>query len=123
MMAGHSEDEEYILKRIAYNIDILQFVNKKLLHDKEFMTKVVEINGFALKYGALEIKDNKEIVMIALKNSDGFALKYASKRLRADREVVYKGITKWRSALQYASKELRDERNKIIDDYYRKHDI
>ena len=118
---GHTRDKEYILNYIQYNIEILEFIDKELLKDTNFVEKILMINGLALKYMTEEIKANKRLVIIALKNSAGFALKYASENLKADREVVKEAIKKWRSPLKYASFELQQEFNQIINDYYKKH--
>ena len=122
-MKEHFADEEYILTRIWNDFEIVEFISPELLKNKKFMTKVVQINGMALQYALKELRDDKQFVMMAVQNSSGFALKYASKRLRADREIVYEAVKRWKSPLKYASQELQDEINKIIDDYYSKHDI
>lgn len=122
-MKEHFADEEYILTRIWNDFEIVELISPELLTNKEFMTKVVRINGMALQYASKELRDNRQFVMTAVQNSSGFALKYASKRLRADREIVYEAVKRWKSPLKYASQDLQDEINKIIDDYYSKHDI
>lgn len=122
MVKSTPNDKETILIAIGYP-KILKFIDKSLFEDREFMKELITKNGFALQYMPEEFKDDKEIVLIALRESAGFALKYASKRLRADREVVYQAVKKYIRPLDYASKELQDEINKIQDEYYIKHKV
>ena len=111
------------MKKAKYNIDILKYADKQLLSDTEFMPKIIEINGLAIQYANTDLRDDKDLVLRAIHTSAGFALKYASKRLRADEEIIIEAIKRYRGPLKYASKELRDKYNKIIDDYYKKHQI
>lgn len=122
-MKEHSKDKNYILNQVVHDFEMVEFIDSQLLQDREFMMKVLQINGMTLQYVSKELKNDKLLVMTAVKNSSGFALKYASKKLRADREIVYEAVKHWRSPLKYASKELQDEINRIIDDYYSKHEI
>lgn len=122
MIKERPKDKELILTGIGYP-KILKFIDNSLFEDREFMKQLISENGFALQYMTKELKDDKEIVLIALRESAGFALKYASKRLQADREVVYQAVKKYRKPLEYASQELQDEINKKIDDYYSKYKI
>lgn len=93
-----NSDNNTILNYAKYNIDFVEYIDKERFKDDKFLKKLLNLNGLALQYLPQELRNNKEIVIIALKHSDGFALKYASK-------------------------ELQDEFNKIIDDYYKKHKV
>ena len=120
---GKTGNREFILNFVRYEPKIIKYIDKDLIKDIDFVKQLVEINGFTLQYFPTDLRNDKELVVIALKHSDGFALKYASEELQADREVVKEAIKKWRAPLNYASKELQDEFNKIIDDYYKKHKV
>lgn len=120
---GHTNDKDFILENIEKTTKILKFIDKSLFEDREFMKQIISKNGFALEYMPKEFQDDKEIVLIALRESAGFALKYASKRLRADREVVYQAVKKYIRPVDYASQELQDEINKKREEYYIKHKI
>lgn len=121
-MKIHSNDKEYILNHIRFNIDLLEYIDEELLEDKEFMIQILKINGLALKYASDKLKDDKLVVLLAIRESSGFAFKYASKRLRADRELVYEAIKKWKGPLEYVlDEELKKEIHKNIIEYYKKH--
>lgn len=48
-------------------------------------------NGLALYYASDELRNDKEVVLVAVGN-DGWALRYASKELRNDKEVVLEAV-------------------------------
>ena len=60
----------------------------------------------ALKYFSDEIKDDKKLVLKAVK-FHGLALQHASERLRNDKQVVMKAVKQNGLALQYASEDLK----------------
>jgi hypothetical protein len=123
IIKSNPKDKNLILKHTNNSIKILEYIDKSLLKDKEFVEKIIGINGLALKYMPEKFRADKVIVIKALKNSAGFALKYASENLRADREVVIESIKHWRAPLNYASEELQKEFNEEINNYYKKHKI
>jgi len=48
----------------------------------------------ALEYASEKLKDDKEIVLEAVKQ-DGLALEYASEKLKDDKEIVLEAIKKF----------------------------
>ena len=114
-------DKELILKNMLYCIKILDYIDQDLLKDIDFVKKVLLENGMALEYMPPEIRNNKELVIIALNNSAGFALKFASEELRADKEVVKEAVKQWKAPIKYASKELQEEFNQKLEEFYQKH--
>eukprot|EP00929_Paragymnodinium_shiwhaense_P045697 TRINITY_DN23316_c0_g1_i1.p1 TRINITY_DN23316_c0_g1~~TRINITY_DN23316_c0_g1_i1.p1 ORF type:complete len:173 (-),score=36.42 TRINITY_DN23316_c0_g1_i1:103-621(-) len=68
----------------------------------------VAILGRALQYAAIEMQEDKGVVMEAVKRH-GWALKFAGKELQADREVVLEAVKTHSMALEYASPELRED--------------
>ena len=62
--------------------------------------------GFAIKYANEELRGEKEIVLIVVKQSAG-ALENASEKLCGDKEIVLIASKQNGHALQYASEELR----------------
>lgn len=123
-MCEHKQDKDFILNNVKRTIDILEYADKKLLNNKQFMIDVFKVSsGLALKYASDELKNDKECVVQALQNSAGFALKYANENLQSDREIVSAAIKRWRYPLRYSSVELQKEFNSKIDEYYKKHKI
>ncbi len=67
------------------------------------------------------IKSDKELVILALKQSAGFALCFADRKLRADIDVVKYAIIKYKYPLLYASEELQIYFKEKWDSYYLHH--
>ena len=61
-----------------------------------------------LEYASDRLKNNKEIVLEAVKQN-GLALEYASDRLKNNEEIVVTAIKQYESALQFASYRLRQK--------------
>ncbi len=69
----------------------------------------VNENGLALKNASDELKNNKEIVLAAVKQYCG-ALQYASDKLKADLEIVFTAIKNGWWTLKYASDEFNADK-------------
>jgi hypothetical protein len=63
-----------------------KYIFQKFLLDNK-PEKIIENNGLALKYASKELKNDKKMVLIAVKNN-GNALKYASEELQIDPELI-----------------------------------
>ena len=48
----------------------------------------MEKDGSALEYASDELREDREIVLVAVKKAGGLALRYASDELKGDREIV-----------------------------------
>lgn len=68
--------------------------------------------GYGLAFLSEELRDDKEIVLCAVRNTAD-ALKYASDRLKNDPEVVTAAVMKNYYSLEHASEGLRTNRNFI----------
>ena len=66
-----------------------------------------------------EDKNNREIVMVAVKQN-GFALQWASEELKGDRDIVMEAVKQNGDALQHASAELHNDREFVIEAVKRK---
>lgn len=71
----------------------------------------VKKSGFALKYAANKLKDDKEIVLTAINVSrrryDGEIIKYASERLKENRELVLFSVELNGVAFDYITNSLK----------------
>ena len=63
-------------------------------------------NGCALEFASDEFKDNKKMVMKAVKNC-GLALFFASARLRNNPKIVLQAVEEDWKAIYFASDELK----------------
>jgi hypothetical protein len=72
-------------------------------------------DGCLLKYGSDNIKNNKNIVLSAVKQ-DSFALKYASDNLKKNEEIISNAIKNNGMILEYILEEDLQNEKKVIND-------
>jgi hypothetical protein len=75
---------------------------------KSLMLMVVQQQGRLLRYAALALLRDREVVLAAV-GQDGMALEYADPTLQADRAIVRVAIQRSAGALSHASLELQDD--------------
>jgi hypothetical protein len=92
---------EYYKDMMRINGELLQHVSDELKDDYEIVNIAVGNNANALRFASNELRDNREIVMKAVKNNPK-ALKFASIKLRSDREVVMEAIKKSKNGLVFS---------------------
>ncbi|MDX2346367.1 MAG: DUF4116 domain-containing protein [Legionella sp.] len=85
---------------------------KKIVDRKKGLFSVLS-NGLALKNLSKTLKNDKEIVLSAVKQT-GLALQYASDELKADRKTVFSAVKNTASALEYASDWLKCDRSIVF---------
>lgn len=93
----------------------MKMFNGEELSRKEINSclEMIESNVYTLMYFSKEQKNNKEIILAAVKK-DGENLYYASDALKNDREVVLEAVTKTGAALRHASEEFRDDKDVVL---------
>ena len=90
--------------------DILVYLPKR----PEAVLKKYYGDFMTLKYASDELRGDKEVVLIAVKQNS-YALQFASKELQADKEVVLEAVKNKGSALEYASEELRADPEVVME--------
>lgn len=96
--AKNPTEEEILAKLEETGGEILIGAPMELLSDREFMLKAVDECGFALEYASDELKNDEELVLIAIQGWDGvsvnysYAIKEASEELRSNKEFMRKAI-------------------------------
>ena len=88
-----------VLDRLAKNGLILKYGNNYLGYDRKVIEVAVTQNGRALRYAG-DFKNDKEIVMLAVKNA-AYAITYASAKLRNDKEFIMHVISEVGYAFRY----------------------
>lgn len=102
-------DKDFILKIVSTSPDVLLYIdneNHAVFEDKEYVKKLIEVQPFSIKYVSDRLKDDKELALIAVKLK-GITLKYVSDRLRNDKEVVIESLNQDKDAFKYISEELK----------------
>ena len=85
-----------------------------LKDNREIVLEAVKRNGYwGLLYASDALKDDQEIVLEAVKKY-GSALQCASPALKDNREIVLAAVNQNRNALQYASTALKDDREVVL---------
>ena len=64
-------------------------MNLKMI--KILYQKLFKKNSFALKYASNELRNNKDIILQAVKNDCG-AIRHASEELRNDKDIVLQAV-------------------------------
>ncbi len=77
--------------------------------NREVVLDVVKQNGYAFEFASKELRNDKEIVLEAVKHGSCSTLEYASERLKDDEDVVLTAIKVNSYALGYASKRLQEK--------------
>lgn len=127
-------DIRFMTKVVQEDCDILEYLmDYHVMSDTRIVTELVKEDGFVLKYVGTDLKNNKDIVKLAIQNcleplkfagteikndrefflelvkSDGYSLNFASTEIKKDREIVLAAIENYPHAIQYASDLLRND--------------
>ena len=112
-----------ILSTLFFVEETKQFKNikKELQRDEKFLIKILEENGKVFNYLDEDLRDNKKLVLAALKPTlylKGFGAhaiwEKISERLRNDRDVVYEAAMNNGKITWYASDEMIFDRKFIL---------
>ena len=82
-------------------------------NNKEIMLAAVKNNGGALKYASAALKADKDIVLAAVQNH-GQALGNASAALKADKDIILAAVQDDGWALCYASAALQNDKDIVL---------
>lgn len=114
----------YASDELLDNMDIVRFaisrdgsilrsayIPDRIKNDKASVIIAVT-SGEGLEYAPSSLRDDKEVVLTAVKSS-GDALFDASSRLKGDKEVVLAAVSESPYALQFASSNLQDDKDVV----------
>ena len=91
-----------IINKLNNNPYYLQYTSDELKNNFDIVKIAVSNNGYALQYSSDEIKNNFYIVKIAVSNK-GSALQYASNELKNNFDIIKMSVSNYIGVLQYAS--------------------
>ena len=118
-----SSTKRQILSTLFFVEETKQFKNikKELQRDEKFLINILEENGKVFHYLDEDLRDNKKLVLAALKDTPvlkGFGAhdiwEKISERLRNDRDVVYQAVMNNGKITWYASNEMISDRKFIL---------
>ncbi|MGR3912318.1 MAG: DUF4116 domain-containing protein [Candidatus Rhabdochlamydia sp.] len=88
----------------------LERASEALKNNKQIVLAAVKNNWQALKYANDKLKDDPDVVLAAIEKS-GYALEYASARLKNDKEFILPILKKHDWTFEFISDELKDDLN------------
>jgi hypothetical protein len=81
-------NKEFLFK--AAEMKYFDELEHEFMSERDFVLKIVQLNGKLLKSASKALRDDREIVLEAVKNSN--SLQFASERLRNDEEIALECI-------------------------------
>jgi hypothetical protein len=112
-------DHESVLKAVMQNGSYLKFVAIEFRNNREIVLSAVKnfrsaFYGVALESATEDLKNDREIVLEAVKGI-GLSLEFASEKLRNDREIVLEAVKNYGNSLEFASDELRNDSEIVLN--------
>jgi len=90
-------------------------ISPSFKNDREIVLEAVKHSGgWNLERASKKLKNDREIVMEAVKN-ECYSLKFASPELQNDKEIVLEAIKSYSFVLKYASPQLKNDREFILE--------
>jgi hypothetical protein len=100
-------DRNHILGVVDANGLNLSGASLNLRGDPIVVRKALEQTGNALEFASEALRDNEDLVLLAIKSGDSKVLKFASERLKNQSRIVLKAIRNFSKPLAYASPALK----------------
>ncbi len=82
-----------IKEKVLLDASIAKFFPTFLLRDKEYIRELLSYNGEVLKYTLPSTREDKKMVLVAVKDSP-LALRHASKKIQNDLFLVFESLKK-----------------------------
>lgn len=86
------------------------------------MIEAVKQNGILLEYASFELRNDKELVLIAVTQT-GLSYKYASQELQLDKDVILTASKTYPTLVQNLPKDLIDSHRDIFMFFHKRWDI
>lgn len=109
-------DRDIAICAVRSNGCILMYLKEEFTQDREICMMAVSMSGSSLEYCPY-FDDDEEIVMSAVKNC-GYALKWASDRLKNNVEIVKVAVLCCSNNVLYAGRELLEDASAVCDLIY-----
>ena len=80
-----------------------------IIEDREVLQELLNISGIYFKYASDKLKNDKEIVSLAIEKSGEWILQYASNKIKSDSDFILDLVKNNHHFLHYADKLLKDD--------------
>ena len=106
-------DDELYFKAVILNPHL--YISPRSFKDnKEFALKVCGVNGEALKDFSNEIKKDKDVIGVAVKNDAFHAFKYMAEELKQDKKFILSLIKINTVAFRFCNEELKNNKKFVM---------
>ena len=111
-------DKEIVLEAVKHNREALEYVSEELKNNKQVVLCAIRSEYFGyepdiLKHASEQLRDDKEVVLAAV-GCEYYSLKDASERLKDDKDIVLTAIKHNANQLKYASERLKNDREIVL---------
>jgi hypothetical protein len=96
-------NKEFLFK--AAEMKYFDELEHEFMSERDFVLKIVQLNGKLLKSASKALRDDKEIVLESLKNSN--SIRFASGRLRNDEEIALECIKNFPESFGHLGEKLK----------------
>ena len=103
----YKNDEDFKMIQIKENPTKFKEIGIGIT-DREILKKYLKISGICINWMSDEIKEDKEMVLIAL-NYSGDSIEFINPYLRRDKKIMLTACRNFGRGLQYASDKLKDD--------------
>mmetsp|Transcript_13296 Transcript_13296/g.30296 ORF Transcript_13296/g.30296 Transcript_13296/m.30296 type:complete len:257 (-) Transcript_13296:186-956(-) len=101
------------LRLVLSNWEALDLAAVELRQDRDIVMAAVAQNGKALSYASRELRRDREVVLAAV-SQNGEALESAASELKSDREIVLAAVSQCGQALKHAAPALKSDRHILL---------
>lgn len=109
------QDDEYIVFNLVKDNGYdLQYASDRLKNDPKIVLEACKESGFTLRFASQKLRNNRDFVLKVVK-IDGGAFKYIDNSLKSDEEILTEAVKNWGYALSSASPELRDNKKIVLE--------
>lgn len=113
--AAASNNRDFVLRAVQQDGSMLNYANDNFRNDKEIVLAAIKARPVSAVFDVASerLKKDKAFVLEVVRD-DGLQLHYADAALRSDREVVSAAVSDCGRALQYAGDALKDDEQIVL---------
>ena len=108
------KSQDFILKLVSQNSDILEHADNELKKDPVFMMKVVKESGFALQFASDIIRETHFDIVLAAVQRNGHAVEYALGKLKLNRDIALAAVSENSHGLKYIDETLKGDAEIVL---------
>jgi hypothetical protein len=109
-------DMQIIYNAVLNDFNCLEYIPNEYKNNKEFIKKYLTYNGCNIRYASEELKNDGELVNIAISHDYGseYVLKYLNHLYKDNEEFIIPILNKYPNCFEYISKRLQNKKEIIM---------